>query len=240
MIPDRTRGGKLRYVDSTDPEDFIPDFGTVNPNEISLTELADAHGSDKGTLKHNYCKKYETIIQKLANPYRCNKNELKLSVLEIGVACGASLRTWACYLPSSSITGIDVREECESLCKDLDNTQILTADARQKSSLDSKLGSKNFDLIIDDGSHISEDINTTFQALWGRVKPGGYYCIEDLACTYNPNYSAHINKTFGENTINNRSTTLQLVDFLLKSCDQHQNNISSLRYYPQLLIIQKS
>ena len=156
------------------------------------------------------------------------------------MACGASLRTWACYLPSSSITGIDIRKECENLCKDHNNVQILTADASQKASLDSKLGSKTFDLVIDDGSHISEHINATFQALWGRVKPGGYYAIEDLACTYNPNYANHINKTFGVNAINDRNTTLQLVDFLFKSCDQRKNKISNLAYFPQLLIIQKS
>ena len=52
--------------------------------------------------------------------------------------------------------------------------------------------------MIDDGSHINTDIITTFNELWPHVKPGGFYCIEDLNTSYgvgsifvNPNLPAH-------------------------------------------------
>ena len=49
---------------------------------------------------------------------------------------------------------------------DIDNINIIIGDARNKSDLDEKLKNTAFDLIIDDGSHVSEDIVATFQSLW--------------------------------------------------------------------------
>lgn len=44
-----------------------------------------------------------------------------------------------------------------------------------------------FDIIIDDGAHASGPIIMSFNYLWGHVKPGGYYCIEDFReCVNNP------------------------------------------------------
>jgi hypothetical protein len=38
----------------------------------------------------------------------------------------------------------------------------------------------DWDVVIDDGSHISSDIITTHSALWPHLKSGGIYEIEDL------------------------------------------------------------
>ena len=43
-----------------------------------------------------------------------------------------------------------------------------------------------FDIIIDDGAHSSGPIIMSFQYLWSKVKPGGYYVIEDLGEFSNP------------------------------------------------------
>ena len=37
-----------------------------------------------------------------------------------------------------------------------------------------------FDVIIDDGLHYDETQMTTLENLWSRVRPGGYYIIEDV------------------------------------------------------------
>ena len=239
MKSNRLRGGKLRYVDSTKPEDFIPDFGDIHPHSISLSELADAHGSDKGTLKHNYCIKYEAIISSLCQTFQKQKNDLKINLLEVGIACGASLRTWCNYLPSSMITGLDIREDCKRLCSDLDNVDIKISDATDSDQINLALGNNKYDLIIDDGSHISEHISKTFELLWPRVRPGGFYAIEDLSCTYNPEYTNHIKNTFGIEVDNHRGTILRLLDTLLRACDHKKYHVHALSYDPQLLIIQK-
>jgi 2-polyprenyl-3-methyl-5-hydroxy-6-metoxy-1,4-benzoquinol methylase len=239
MESHRKRGGKLRYVDTVKPEDFIPDFGDINSHRVSLAELADAHGSDKGTLKHNYCAKYEEVISSICAKNQKRRELLDINLLEIGVACGASLRTWSHYLPSSSITGLDIREDCKHLCADLANIDIMITDATDSKRINLTLGNTKYDLIIDDGSHVSEHISKTFELLWPRVKPGGFYAIEDLACTYNTNYAKHIKNSFGIDVNNHRGTILQMMDAILKACDQHRFDISGLTYSPQLLLIEK-
>jgi hypothetical protein len=60
-----------------------------------------------------------------------------------------------------------------------DNIEIVIGDQSNQNDL-AKLKTKNYDIIIDDGSHISEHQQISFKELWESVKPGGYYVIEDL------------------------------------------------------------
>jgi len=225
------RGGVRRYVDTTKPEEYSPDFGEVDLRELSLTGLADLYGSDKGSIKHLYTEKYEQLIQSLL----CGRNrrETSLRVAEVGIACGASLRMWANYLPASKIFGFDIREDCKNLCRDLSNVQIEIVDPITQPLLKS-----NFDIFIDDASHISEDIFSIFNNCWTNVSPGGYYVIEDLSCTYNPDYAHQFSQTFGKQAINNRAVVLLMVDSIMRSIDQRKD-VSDFSYHPQMLVIRK-
>ncbi len=44
------------------------------------------------------------------------------------------------------------------------------------------------DVVIDDGSHQSADIISSFETLFPTLAEGGLYVIEDLHCSYNPDY----------------------------------------------------
>ena len=96
-----------------------------------------------------------------------------------------------------------------------------------------------FDLFVDDGSHISEDIVATFDSCWAWVKPSGFYIIEDLSCTYKEEYTKTFRNTFGREVQNKRETFLILVDALMKHCDTKKGSIEFMEYHPQLLIIRK-
>ena len=232
----KSRGGVRRYLDSVKPEEYNPDYGEVDLSEISLRGLADLFGSDKGSIKHNYCEIYEKIIDELLSS-RDRKNT-KLNIVEYGVACGASLRMWSNYLPSSNIFGIDVRKECESICSNLENVEILIFDI--SSSDDSKfLGQKEkFDLIIDDASHISEDILDAFQNTWKYLRSGGYYVIEDMKCTYSPQYTAKFQKLFNSKAVNDRSVILKMIDSLMRYVDKRDEALE-FHYYHEMLVIKK-
>ena len=47
---------------------------------------------------------------------------------------------------------------------------------------------KYFDIIIDDGSHISKDLIKSFNFLFEHLSEGGLYMIEDLHYSYYPRY----------------------------------------------------
>lgn len=229
------RGGARRYLDTTPPEEYSPEIGEVNLNEVSLTGLADLYGSDKGTLKHNYCLIYERLVEKIINA--TPRSQVTMTIGEIGVACGASLRMWANYLPNAKIIGFDIRPDCSKLCKDLDNVSIVIGDATNPGTLDQY--NAFFDLFVDDGSHISEDIVKTFESCWAWIKPEGYYIVEDLSCTYKQEYTQQFNNTFNRNVENKRETFLLFVDALMRHCDSKKTNIESIEYYPQMIVIKK-
>lgn len=230
------RGGVRRYLDTVRPEEYLPSVGEVNLLELSLTGLADLYGSDKGTIKHNYTTIYANIVdQLLAGQSRGVAN---LKIVEYGVACGASLRMWATYLPKSFVFGIDVREDCAALCSDLPNVKISIGDVTDKSFVASLEQLAPFDIIIDDASHISEDIVSSFKYTWDFLRPKGYYIVEDLKCTYSQAYTDGFRKNFSMAAQNKRETILRFVDWLMRQADL-DNQLSEFRYHPELLVIRK-
>ena len=178
MFDSKARGGVRRYLDNVKPEEYKPSFGEVDLSELSLTGLADLFGSDKGKIKHEYCQIYEKILDDLI-PAGSRKTA-ELNIVEYGVACGASLRMWANYLPKSNIFGIDIRDDCKTICSDVDNVSISILDVTKKSAA-SFLGDKGaFDLIIDDGLHYQlSNLNTLLFAM-NNLKIGGFFIIEDI------------------------------------------------------------
>ena len=161
----------------------------------SLTEIANFYGTDKGTIGpnarrvvHNYTDIYSAYLE----GYR----DSALRVLEIGLGVigdrwksglvsghntgGASLKMWHDYFPRATIYGIDVNE-----CSYLDNERIKTfvADQGNVADLDAFMAAVSgveFDVIIDDGSHLPHHQQVSLSYFFRTLKPGGYYFIEDL------------------------------------------------------------
>ena len=52
--------------------------------------------------------------------------------------------------------------------------------------------SLNFDIIIDDGSHMSSDIVNSFLTYFQLLKPGGIYIIENTRCLDDLNYGGGV------------------------------------------------
>ena len=117
-----------------------------------------------------------------------------ISLLEIGVQNGGSLEVWQKYLPAGSrIVGIDINPDCAKLELD-ENTTLHIADGTDKAVLDKILGDQTFDIIIDDGSHRSDDVISTYNALFSRIKGGGKFIIEDLHASYWSEYGGGFRK----------------------------------------------
>lgn len=148
---------------------------------MSWDEIAIKHWTDKGsTFKHDngvivdghgYAKYYEA---------RLGPNRI-FNVLEIGVLRGASLRFWAEVFPAAKIYGIDIDESCLKYATD--RIQITIADAGNALHMNHYAShAPVFDLIVDDGSHNGNDIEIALKCLWGNLKAGGLYAIEDIGC----------------------------------------------------------
>ncbi|HVL37191.1 MAG TPA: class I SAM-dependent methyltransferase [Burkholderiales bacterium] len=211
-------------LDRETPTDYEPPAPLANPR-ASLTAIADHYKTDKGNIKNHYTEHYARYLEPLrGQPVR---------LLEIGVASGASLKMWSRYLgPQASIVGVDVRPECAALCAGYPSISIRILDATQWQP------DEWFDVVVDDGSHVSADIVRAFARLWPRLRSGGYYFIEDLGCTHSPTYPQVVAfKKPPEDFA--REHFIGWLDEVLRSLDGRASDVELVHFYPQLAVLRK-
>ncbi|MEV5568130.1 class I SAM-dependent methyltransferase, partial [Streptomyces sp. NPDC052196] len=162
-------------------------IGACSPYRPRVRELAMRARSDKWG-ENWFAAHYEKHFEK----YR----DQRVKVLEIGVggfeapdAGGESLRLWKSYFHRGLIYGMDIfdkspltRPRMRTVQGDQSSPASLTAVARSIGDLD---------VIIDDGSHISEHTITSFRALFPLLKPGGIYVVEDVQTSYWPGWNGN-------------------------------------------------
>ena len=145
------------------------------------TETIDDVPLSKDGLEH-YFRAYEEFI----GPMR----EDSLSLLELGVADGASLTHWETWLPNALITGLDVTPSTAHFS----SGRVATYQGEQQDrALLDRIGAERapegFDVIIDDASHVGQLTKVSFWHLFKHhLKPGGLYFIEDWGTGYWPQY----------------------------------------------------
>ncbi|MFN4276773.1 MAG: class I SAM-dependent methyltransferase [Ferrovibrio sp.] len=215
---------RLYSLDTTPPVDYEPPQ-PIDYAGASLTELADHFKTDKGNIKHNYTAVYETYLSGL-------RDRPGIRLMEIGVACGSSLKTWARYFRDAKIVGIDIRPECATLCRNYPNIRIEIGNATQKSF------GTDWDIIIDDGSHVSADIVDAFNINWPTLKSGGFYFIEDLKCTHNPDYPKLLPFDIPPERFN-RVHFLMMINNILTQMDWRRSDVEFVHFYREMAVLKK-
>ena len=142
-----------------------------------LKDLYQKHSgkvSDKWTI---YLDKYD----KKLNPYQ--KHQVKL--FEIGILNGGSLEIFSKYfLNAELILGCDIDEKCKELNFVEPNIKLVVGDVNNEKIKNEIIRHSKFDIILDDGSHNSDDVVKTFCNYFNYLKNEGLYIIEDLHCSY--------------------------------------------------------
>lgn len=156
----------------------------------SLDDMLDDIGSEFGTDKahdgHDYLRVYGDVLGAFVSA--------PVTMLEIGVWEGASLRMWDKWLmhPQARIVGVDT-DLTRCTVADGGRIYLRRGDAGSSDFLralvsefrtieDDRAGARAgaFDVVIDDGSHQIEQQTVSFGVLWPEMRPGGVYIIEDL------------------------------------------------------------
>jgi SAM-dependent methyltransferase len=157
-----------------------------------LNRLANRHGSDKGSTvadRHRYAQLYDVLFH--------NEREGTRKVLELGLArggpeapiggaverhCGSpSVAMWIEYFPNAAIYGFDISDFAH-LEEQFGRFCFLRGDcgsAADLSRLAAMVGD-DVDIIIDDASHASFHQQMALRELFGCLRSGGLYVIEDL------------------------------------------------------------
>lgn len=141
----------------------------------NLDNIFIKYGTDKSSLFHNYSLPYSMFFDKI--------REKKLNILEIGVSDGCSINSWAEFFPNSTIVGIDRDIRCKEQEKERIFVEI--GDQTDKLFLERVSDKYNrFNIIIDDGGHIWNQQKTSFEILFKKLLPDGFYVVEDLSTSY--------------------------------------------------------
>ena len=170
-----------------------------------LGELLDRFCSDKGTFwqsKHHYHTAYHSVFGSIRKGVR--------SILEVGIGedTAPSVAAWTEYFPNAHIFPVDIKSRqgfddrakpggatagvakhqakfgCvynASMWKHPRVHLTLDTDASEPAQLKRIPNLPELlDIIIDDGSHRFHDQETMLLTLWPRLRPGGFYVVEDV------------------------------------------------------------
>lgn len=146
-----------------------------------LCKLAKKYGTDKGADQHNYTPYYSIFFEAL--------KFVPLNLLEIGIDKGASVQMWNDYFKSGEIHGIDLRGDYQYLFDEGITTHIVDQSKKGELIVFGEQYKDYYSIIVDDGSHASDDQIITFEILFPYLKSGGYYCVEDLLCDYDSRWN---------------------------------------------------
>ena len=161
--------GFPKNIDIIELEKDKKDFNLDN-----LEKCFKYYGTDKcGGHNHNYTSFYKKVFEKY------NKND-KINILELGIARGSSLKAFSSLFPNSTIYGVDCMEGCKNLCKNYDNINIIIGDVVDENLPNLHFKDIYFDIIIDDASHLPDDIIKAYNIYINYLKNDGIYVIEDL------------------------------------------------------------
>ena len=166
-------------------------FTSLDENDrwkLTLTELANAFKSDKGTRTglrpHRYAYLYDLLFWPL--------KRRPINLLEIGLAIGGpevggpikrtvpspSVQMWLAYFEYAHIFGFDISDFSHIASP---RFTFVRGDAGSEVDLCQLVeAAPSFDLIIDDASHASYHQQLSLKVLFPKLAPGGIYVIEDL------------------------------------------------------------
>src|ERR1043165_1930893 len=104
-----------------------------------------------------------------------------MSILEIGVQNGGSLEVYdAFFAKAQAIVGCDIDPKCADLHYVSKRIAVVVGDCSVPATVAKiRRHSPSFDIIIDDGSHKSEDIIRSFLTYFPHLRPGGAFVVED-------------------------------------------------------------
>ena len=146
-------------------------------NELDFDKLM--RKSDKGT-HHGYQRFYFPLFKEFESS--------NIRLLEIGVEQGKSMNIWKQFFTKANhIYGIGYKNHQTKYMENVeDKMTLFMGDQSNRDFLKRFISDSggNFDIIIDDGSHVPSHIRTSFEMLWEHVNLGGLYIIEDIETSY--------------------------------------------------------
>ena len=209
----------------------------------SLDVLFEVFGSDKANkfLKnknkqgHGYSDHYTKELK--------NLKEKKINILEIGSYSGASAAAFAKFFLNSKVFCFDINisnfkyssKNIEVFGLDINNNKDLK---KALNKIFNKHNFKNFDLIIDDGSHNLSDMLFSLNFFFKYLDKNGFFILEDYKLPNYYNYNKNVDEILIDELIEKIQIKKKFKSSIINENDQIYliNNIKSIRTYKGNLI----
>jgi hypothetical protein len=171
---------------------------------MTLREIQEQNGisTDKESSRHTYLDIYEELFSEF-------KDE-EISILEIGVLNGESIKLWLEYFKNATICGIDTfkriplkdvianlgdYDEEKLFLAGVDSVHSYEDAVKSRKAFFDIIGDTKFKVIIDDGLHTLHGQLSTYDNFNHLLDEGGIYIIEDIPTfchTCNQDWYGHL------------------------------------------------
>lgn len=219
----RERDMLAKRWDGASLDDIGIAFGTDKASRVERGR----HFIDAGRAHetHNYLRFYEQIMG--------HRRDDKIRILEIGVQYGYSIATWMEGFPYAEIHGIDRAGHWHADEKDF-RAKFHECDVDNIHHARDVVGSiAPIDMLVEDGSHQSQQQKNLFDNLFEFVAPGGVYVIEDIGCGYVDSY--------GGNPRGDGSSIIQRMKDTIDDFQTHRReDIKAIHWFRDLVFIEKA
>lgn len=209
-----------------------------------LSEIGKIYKTDKVDEWHSFGgKNYMDIYSVYLSQF---KNET-ITLLEIGIKGGASLRTFRDYFKKGTILGLDINPNA-AFKEDRITTYI---GSQSSADVIDKIFSEHpeINIVLDDGSHVNELTIASFNLLFDRLPKGSLYIIEDLYCSYLEEALAsdiergrwpgmHLNDP-SIKMINRRADMDNFFLNIIKELDHKRGDVEFVHFWSQTCVIKK-
>lgn len=182
-----------------------------------LTEIGILHNTDKAFF-HGFTTFYHEYFKEIRYE--------KLIILEIGILYGKSLQTLRDYFPNAEIHAIDINP---ALVKDFGSRiHTYVCDQTDGNKLNTLFEHMIFDIIIDDGSHMTMHQLQSLGFLFKKLKKNGLYICEDIHTSLRTNFinSQTIPLKIFENYKTNK--TINVCEISIEDNNYINNNLKDI------------
>ena len=161
------------------------------------------------------------------------------TMLEIGVFRGGSLKMWQEYFgPGTRIVGLDIDPKCAQYAED--DIEVVIGSQDDPALLDDVLSRYDFDIVLDDGSHLMKHLNASFDLIYNRMSPTGVYMAEDLHTCYLPRFGGGAKRegTFME-TVKDKIDDLHATYSAGVEVSDFTRSTASINVYDSIVVFEK-
>lgn len=223
---------------------------------MTLQLLGQKHGTDKAG--HGYLDFYEHFLLPL--------KDKEINLCELGVFYGSSIKMWYEYFPNGTIFGLDSFQgkqgngssfpgytdfarylaENEEMKKRVSLHQVDQSKVKDLTAFVQFCQHRGiqFDVIIDDASHLMYDQQITLYHFYPLVKPGGFYIIEDIHTSSQDGYDVLPDKSNTTTAMLDKLKDQKIFSTVYLPQEDWSDRVKSVHYfkpnpYSQTAVIEK-